>query len=44
MIDDYINGEPINYICKRGKVYEQADPVSTVYIKTNKDCIQGDTI
>jgi len=41
MVDDYINGEPINYICKGGKVYEQADPVSTVYIKTNKECIEG---
>ena len=41
MIDNYLNAEPIEYLCKGGKAYEQADPVSTVYIKTNKDCIEG---
>ena len=34
--------EPIAYICKKGKVYEQADPVSTVYIKTIHECIEGE--
>jgi len=41
MIDNYLNAEPINYLCKSGRVYEQADPTSTVYIKTNKECIEG---
>jgi len=33
--------EPITYLCKNNTVYEQADPVSTVYIKTDKECIEG---
>lgn len=44
MIDDYLYGEPIGYLCKHGKVYEQADPVSTVYINIDKECIEGDII
>jgi len=40
MIDNYLNAEPITYICKKGIVYEQADPISTVYLKTNQQCIE----
>lgn len=39
MIDDYINAEPIEYLCRNNVVYEQANPVSTVYVKTNKECV-----
>ena len=39
MIDDYINAEPIEYLCRKGMVYEQANPVSTVYIKTKQECV-----
>jgi hypothetical protein len=41
MIDNYLNAEPIEYLCRNNKVYEQADPVSTVYIKTDEECIEG---
>ena len=41
MIDNYLNAEPIEYICKNHMVYEQADPTSTVYIKTDRECIEG---
>jgi hypothetical protein len=40
MMDNYLNAEPITYICKQGIVYEQADPISTVYLKTNQQCIE----
>lgn len=41
MIDNYLNAEPIEYLCKNHTVYEQADPTSTVYIKTEQECIEG---
>jgi len=34
-IDDYINGEPVRFLSKRGITYIQADPTSTVYIKSD---------
>lgn len=39
-IDDYINGEPVGFLCKKGITYIQADPTSTVYIKSdlNLEC------
>jgi hypothetical protein len=39
MIDNYINAEPIEYLCRNNVVYEQANPISTVYIKTNQECV-----
>ena len=41
MYMSFLYDEPITYLCKNNKVYEQADPVSTVYIKTDKECIEG---
>jgi len=32
--------EPITYLCKQGIVYKQADPISTVYLKTDQQCIE----
>lgn len=37
MIHDYINGEPLGYLCKKGITYIQADPTSTVYIKSDSN-------
>jgi len=41
-IDKYLNEEPLGYLCKKGVTYIQADPLSTVYIKTenNLECAE----
>jgi hypothetical protein len=37
-----LNAEPLGYLCKKGVTYIQADPLSTVYIKTenNLECAE----
>jgi hypothetical protein len=41
-VDNYLNAEPLGYLCKKGVTYIQADPLSTVYIKTenNLECAE----
>ncbi len=39
MYQSFMYDEPVEYLCKNNVVYEQADPVSTIYIKTDKECI-----
>ena len=40
MYMSFLYDEPIEYLCKRDMVYEQASPSSTVYIKTEQECIE----
>jgi hypothetical protein len=35
----YVYDEPIQYLCKRNKVYEQVEPHSFIYVKTDKECL-----
>lgn len=39
-VDNYLNAEPVGYLCKKGVTYIQADPSSSVYIKSesNLEC------
>jgi len=35
----YVYDEPIQYLCKHNKVYEQVEPLSFIYVKTDKECL-----
>jgi membrane protein required for beta-lactamase induction len=39
MYMSYTYDEPIQYLCKKNKVYEQVEPLSFIYVKTDKECL-----
>ena len=39
MYMSFLYDEPIEYLCKNNTVFEQIELHSTVYVKTDRDCV-----